>query len=981
MRASIFGFGKLVDYSLDFPQEGPVIIYGENESGKSTFHQFILFMLFGMPPRLRKFYQPKTSSKFGGQLVLFDSEIGEFTIERTDNKNNGAATCFTNTGEVYDESWLKDRLHQMDQKTFQAIFSFSALDLNAIKDMDEENLGEVLLSIGLTGSSSIYQVEKQLDDRLAELFRPAAKNRIINRQLQVLDELAEQLTAYKMSEASYREKVMEIESITKTLKSFQMEKQEKVKQNNFITKQRTTLPVIQEYQQLNLKQEQFQQESSFPENGIMRLEKVKEELRPLESEYTILENNAVKVKDNLATLNKELLEEQHIEKVSSMIMEIENSFSMQDKFLKLQDEQAAIKAKIEDELHDLQLNIEEVDLESLSLPFYIEETWKQLKVDKEQLGQEKNQLEEAFNGLREEKRYYDTALQEAKRNLLMEEHINEIRQKLDQNREHEQLQRLHEATVLKQNKFKKEKEVKNKRSKNILFGSFILLALFVGLALIVDNNLFYAIAIFFIVLGIGQYFANKQNIKQMDDMLQSPILFKEHEQLTETERIELERQLKLHEEKVSEVERISTTIQEQIVKEIKLEEKERIFREKLQRHQQQVEEQITIYPFLRDKNVSYWSDYYQRLKELAKSQQIYTQLAAEISDLQKEVNKIDIEVNQSMEELYPAIEHMDLTSTLQFLKQLLTKNDELKHNISLRKESLKEIKIDSENLLKRMSVYKNEIVALLKVAQADTEEAFYELARYTEEKRELEAALELNKQQLDKAFPHNAWSLFINEHLDDLELQQAQDQLEKEITELDYFIEEKRSRFAEVNYERDQLESSDAYSAKMHQFEMEKEKLNQLGREWAILKTEKEVLSDTKQKYRAKYLTKVMEETTHFLEKITNGNYVAVNAPENKETFWVVSEDGIRYDVNELSQGTMNQLYVALRLAISNVMTEAHALPFILDDAFVHFDEGRNRKMIEILQQIATSQQMIIFTCRNDVRDTGEALKIATIEL
>src|SRR5699024_10730102 len=109
LHAKIYGFGKWVDYSMDFPKTGPLFIYGENESGKTTFHQFILFMFFGMPPRKRKFYQPKTSSNFGGQLVIEDTEIGKITIERYDDRNNGAAICYTDTGEQFAESWLKER--------------------------------------------------------------------------------------------------------------------------------------------------------------------------------------------------------------------------------------------------------------------------------------------------------------------------------------------------------------------------------------------------------------------------------------------------------------------------------------------------------------------------------------------------------------------------------------------------------------------------------------------------------------------------------------------------------------------------------------------------------------------------------------------------------------------------------------------------------------------------------------------------------
>lgn len=981
LRASIFGFGKWVDYSLDFPEEGPVIIYGENESGKSTFHQFILFMLFGMPPKQRKFYQPKTSSKFGGQLVVTDPEIGEFTIERVDNKNNAQATCYTKAGEVYDEEWLKDRLHQMNEKTFQAIFSFSALDLNAIKHMDEEDLGEVLLSIGLTGSGSIYQVEKQLDARLAEMFLPNGKRPEINQQLQVLHELADKLTTDKMSEASYREKILASEELSLQLDKLQKEISAKTRQTNFISKQRSTLPVIQEYQYLATKQKDYLEVNHFPENGIARFEKIKEEQRPIESEYTVLENNAVKAKATIEALEREQLEVELLEEVSSKVQAIEESFEIQDKIDELQKERAEIKRRINEEVHDLQLNIEQTELNELSLPFYVEETWKQLKMDKEQLNLEKTQLQSESNSLQEEQRYYQNELSEIEKDLLAEEEVNIIKAKLAKHREHGQLQQLHEASILKQKNFKKEKESKEKLSKTVLFGSLLLAVISIGLAFLIDENILYGVGILILILGIVQFITTKQNHNQMEEMLQIPISMKEHEQLSVTEIASYEKQLNMHEDRLNEINRIEAILQEQTVKEIQWEEKERSYKERQARYERVVDEQVTLYPFLTSIDVSYWDEYYGRLKNLVKAQQSYQQIDSEKELLTADLQTKENDVFNFMETKFPENEISEPAAIKKFLVGIQENELEMERRRNHLEESLQDTKGNMEDLLKRLSIYNDEITALFNIANVTTEEAFYQLANYTEEKAQLEVALETNKQQLDATFPEQSWSAFIEEHLDALELEQTQEQLENEIQAMEQEREGHRSSLAQLHVELSQLESSDAYSEKMHHFEMEKEKLNQLSRKWATLKIEKEVLSETKQKYRAKYLSKVMEETTIFLQTITDGNYVSVHAPEDRDTFWVVSQDGIRYDVSELSQGTMNQLYVSLRLAISKVMTEDYKLPFIVDDAFVHFDEVRVKKMMQTLQDIAGNQQMIMFTCKNDIRTAGKQLDIEMIAL
>src|SRR5690625_5706732 len=59
------------------------VIYGENESGKTTLQQFIMYILFDLTPKEQIFFQPVESSKFGGLLTFLDENNEEITIERT----------------------------------------------------------------------------------------------------------------------------------------------------------------------------------------------------------------------------------------------------------------------------------------------------------------------------------------------------------------------------------------------------------------------------------------------------------------------------------------------------------------------------------------------------------------------------------------------------------------------------------------------------------------------------------------------------------------------------------------------------------------------------------------------------------------------------------------------------------------------------------------------------------------------------------
>ena len=67
------------------------------------------------------------------------------------------------------------------------------------------------------------------------------------------------------------------------------------------------------------------------------------------------------------------------------------------------------------------------------------------------------------------------------------------------------------------------------------------------------------------------------------------------------------------------------------------------------------------------------------------------------------------------------------------------------------------------------------------------------------------------------------------------------------------------------------------------------------------------------------------------------------------------------------SDGTVDQLYLALRLAVARELTPA--LPLILDDALVRFDDRRLKAALEILQEESRHKQVILFTCQHREQD------------
>ena len=70
-----------------------------------------------------------------------------------------------------------------------------------------------------------------------------------------------------------------------------------------------------------------------------------------------------------------------------------------------------------------------------------------------------------------------------------------------------------------------------------------------------------------------------------------------------------------------------------------------------------------------------------------------------------------------------------------------------------------------------------------------------------------------------------------------------------------------------------------------------------------------------------------------------------------------------------LSRGSAEQLYLAMRLALSEVVSGQGKLPILLDDLFVNFDAARLAGALSVLKGVSSRHQIIMMTCHKHVVD------------
>lgn len=140
---------------------------------------------------------------------------------------------------------------------------------------------------------------------------------------------------------------------------------------------------------------------------------------------------------------------------------------------------------------------------------------------------------------------------------------------------------------------------------------------------------------------------------------------------------------------------------------------------------------------------------------------------------------------------------------------------------------------------------------------------------------------------------------------------------------------------------------------------IEEEKLEELNKKAEIFSLTKEILQNAYQDMKNSITPKFNIELSKNIEKFSNGKYKNINITDG---LFVVLENGESVPIEKLSTGTIEQIYLALRLSVINEISK-EKLPIILDEAFAYYDDERLAETLKFLNKI--DNQVIILSCTN----------------
>ena len=143
-----------------------------------------------------------------------------------------------------------------------------------------------------------------------------------------------------------------------------------------------------------------------------------------------------------------------------------------------------------------------------------------------------------------------------------------------------------------------------------------------------------------------------------------------------------------------------------------------------------------------------------------------------------------------------------------------------------------------------------------------------------------------------------------------------------------------------------------------------------------ILKLEKEIniartaLERSYDKMKKEITPKFTKSLSTIVDRVSDGKYNKINFIDG-EGLIVELENGEYVNANKLSIGTIDQLYLSLRLSAMQEITK-EKMPIILDETFAYYDNQRLKNILTYIDEELKENQVIIFTCSNREKEILE---------
>ena len=293
---------------------------------------------------------------------------------------------------------------------------------------------------------------------------------------------------------------------------------------------------------------------------------------------------------------------------------------------------------------------------------------------------------------------------------------------------------------------------------------------------------------------------------------------------------------------------------------------------------------------------------------------------------------------------------------------------------------IKEIKQEIENADITSRKSREQLAELRTQAKVETDEELVAAGEKSKNKRELQKKLDMLEQELNRTGDG-----LITEELEKESEELETDAIEGELETVSDELKELHGKRDKLRDQRQTLQNEinakDGSAIAANASEDAEEHLASIAlnaEQYLRLKAAALILEQRIENYRKTNQAPVLARAGELFSKLTLGSYAGLRDElddKGNPILLGVRPSDKEVTVNGMSDGSRDQLYLALRLAtLEQHLSKGEPMPFVIDDILIGFDDNRTRVCLEVLSELASSTQILLFTHHRRVVELAKPL-------
>lgn len=199
------------------------------------------------------------------------------------------------------------------------------------------------------------------------------------------------------------------------------------------------------------------------------------------------------------------------------------------------------------------------------------------------------------------------------------------------------------------------------------------------------------------------------------------------------------------------------------------------------------------------------------------------------------------------------------------------------------------------------------------------------------------------------------------------ELRQRLEKSEQDLRQAETLLGQLQEKRGRLLQEQENLAARCRRDDLVQQLEEQRAALGDRLDQYAVMAVCHELIGRARKVYEEERQPAVLQAASGYFAEMTGGTYRRIVMKMGTQELMAEHSELGPLESTLLSRGTAEQLYLAMRLALSEAVSGHAPLPLLLDDLFVNFDEGRLERALSVLRTVADRQQIIMMTCHEHV--------------